>query len=250
MICECHLNITGGAWDSSGKKAPGFVEYNIGSKDFTPTNSSLVGNSASQYYTTSADNMYFVGNVTTEIYVVDFKKDPVSINEWQSIPISEASKNLAYASACLASTKKYLFVIGGQDKDYERTNSARTLSTVHVFEFGNNWIPNKEKLNTARINAACIAHGNDVYVIGGEGDEAKNEKYGSLQTLSSIEKMSIKTWTWKPISNLKVPMRYTKAILFGDDIIVFGVSASGKLLNQTVHVIETKNFHFSNVSIA
>ena len=115
--------------------APGFVEYNIKSAKFAQKKSSLVGNSASQYYTTRADKMYFVGNVKTEINVVDLTEVAVSIKKWNSIPITDALKNLKYASACLASTEKYLFVIGGQHQNCNTLKCSRALNTVQVFDF-------------------------------------------------------------------------------------------------------------------
>eukprot|EP01083_Nonionella_stella_P058905 154181_1 len=142
---------------------------------------------------------------------------------------------------CLASTtdnndNAYLFVVGGQDADYN------ALSLTQIYNISSNeWLTNAPSMGTSRGAFSCIAHNHKLYSIGGWN-------YIAPYYLDSIEVLDVSTAnlhsftaTWKYIDSLNKPRDSTNAVRYMDKVLAIGGGPSGNqgTASKEIHVIDT-----------
>eukprot|EP01083_Nonionella_stella_P066380 174758_1 len=162
----------------------------------------------------SGDSLY---TINTQTYT---ERDPHI-----SIPVSVSYKS------CLTSTETYLFTIGGQASDNTQ------LNLVQVYNLTSESWFNAPSLQLARIEAACVAIGHQLYTIGG--------KNAALQvSYDSIERLYIDTFdnNWSFITGtLSEKMGSLAAVAYKDNILVIGGMARTLQIQSYVHLIHTQS---------
>eukprot|EP01084_Bolivina_argentea_P051670 95063_1 len=144
--------------------------------------------------------------------------------------------NVGYAG-CLSSTKyedhTYLFLLA----------SGNCCDFTHILQIynvtSNQWITNNiPSMLKGRGYFGCIAHKNRLYAIGGRNASQKHNTVESLYIGNDLINIEQQQWIYTN-GYLSTGLAVSRAIAYGNDIIVFGGSGTDELKQTDINVIDT-----------
>ncbi|GAL90366.1 Kelch repeat-containing protein [Jejuia pallidilutea] len=153
--------------------------------------------------------------------------DPIT-NTWT---VLDNAPNARDHFSCIVAEDK-LYALGGRHSGGEGGIFKPLIAPVDVYDFNtNSWANLNHPLPTPRA-APCVAlFNNELFVIGGEG-ENKGPAY------KLVEAYNLKTETWSQKADMHYPRHGTQAIVSGKSIYVAGGSPTrggGRQLNMEVY---------------
>eukprot|EP01084_Bolivina_argentea_P192949 331132_1 len=170
-----------------------------------------------QYYTQVGSVLYMIHDDGRSFDIFDLEHVFITY-DYKSIRIP----NNVGTSACLVFIEQdagYLMVIGGW------TTTTGVLDYVQILNMTTNqWILTAPSLNVPRNSGACIAYHQWTYAIGGatNGATSWGDALNSIEVLLVNDMLNIQNQEWSFIQNLSRPMRGSRSVIYGDDILVIG----------------------------
>eukprot|EP01084_Bolivina_argentea_P020170 37529_1 len=180
----------------------------------------------SQQYTQINDRLWMIKKDQPNAKLIAMQTYfPYLIND-NDIVIPNSEHSVSYA-ACLASTQHeyhtYLFVLGADTND-----DLQELTMLQIYNLtANEWLTgNIPSMLEARYYFGCIAHKNRLYAIGGENVSTAlvSSKHNTVESLYiGDDLINIQQQQWTYVNGyLHTPLSVTRAVAYGNDIIVFG----------------------------
>jgi N-acetylneuraminic acid mutarotase len=188
-------------------------EYNIEQNNWT----ALIDMPSPRYQTRSATingNIIILGGHDDTANASTPNKDILELNvtakTWETIGRVLSDK----AGYSIAVDKGQIYFIGG--------DSGNTVARFDYFS--KTWFP-KSSMSTQASQAAATQHGNDVYLVGGQG---RTDPSASNATLASVEKYEPSTDSWTFVENAPVARAGASAVSYKKNIFVIGGMESGQ----------------------
>ena len=161
--------------------------------------------------------------------------DPLSIFNMRT-KMFESNPGISFRIkelGCLASTQKYLFILGG-------AISYAPLSKLEILDLSMlQWIDNAPSMNFNRSEFGCITHPhtNQLFAIGGNTDGPA--LLDSIETLSIIEVANITNYKWTVFpSRLIHKTAYLRSIVHRNYILVIAGSTESSRWSSEIQVID------------
>ena len=111
------------------------------------------------------------------------------------------------------------------------------------------YFPSISSQNTTRAAAACIAHNNQLYLVGGyENHILMQTSSIDVLNISDLDPFSLIHQTWSSISNTMPPLIYSRLIPYKSDILIIGGGNSNgntTSVNEMIYSIDTNTNTFS-----
>eukprot|EP01084_Bolivina_argentea_P118942 210969_1 len=169
-----------------------------------------------QYYTQKGNLLYIIDNNWNDNsyqFSVFNLKTKHFVNGWKDVTIS----TISYSKSCLASSNKYLFVVGGSRYD----NYA--IKDCQIFDLSSNTWKNTNYMKVYRSSLGCIVHPstNTLYAFGGYDWTHNWEVFDSIESLSIVSDPSTNSWI-KSNEILLHPTAGARAVITTDYIVIIG----------------------------